>query len=212
MTTLQLNSLEQTLTQAPVIAVIRGSTKTLEGILDRLLACGVLAVEITTNTPGWQQGVTLALSKGFTHVGVGTVVSTDHVSQASDLGANFTVAPGLDPQVVQSCRDMDLIHVPGVSTPSEIQTALALGLSTLKLFPAAPMGMNYLAALKGPFDRVRFIPTGGVTLASASEWMAAGAFAVGLGGALTSGNASSEREDSNLLRALIVSHQLGSKM
>jgi len=145
-------------------------------------------------------------------VGVGTVVSTEHVSRAHDLGATFTVAPGLDPKVIEACFTLGVTHVPGVATPSEIQLALSLGISTLKLFPAGALGMEYLAALRGPFDKVRFVPTGAVSLVSAPRWLASGAFAVGLGGALTSGEIRPDSEDSNLLKVLIANHLSGSQL
>ena len=202
MTTPALNSLEVTLATSPVIAVIRGASAEMESTLDWLMSVGVRAIEVTTNTPGWQQGVALAIHKGFAHVGVGTVVTENHVLQAHEAGATFTVAPGLDAQVARACTQHGLIHIPGVLSPSEIQMALRMGLSTLKLFPAGPMGLDYLRALRAPFDKVRFIPTGGVSVAAASEWMAAGAFAVGLGGALTAPGAASDEQNTRLLRYL----------
>ena len=159
-------------------------------------------VEITTNTPRWQTAVEMAGTRGFTHVGVGTVLSSEHVAQAAAAGATFTVAPGLDAGVVSACVDAGLAHLPGVMTPSEIQQALSLGLSMLKLFPAGSLGLGYLRPVLGPFDEVSFIPTGGVTAFSAGEWLDAGAVAVGLGGALTSGDSSARREMTDALRAL----------
>jgi len=202
MTTPPMNSLEETLVTSPVIAIIRGASSELEGTLNWLMSVGVRAVEVTTNTPQWQQAVALAINKGFAHVGVGTVVTTDHVQQARDAGATFTVAPGLDAQVALACRANGLIHIPGVLTPTEIQAALNMGISTLKLFPAGPLGIDYLRALRAPFNEVRFIPTGGVSVASASEWISAGAFAVGLGGALTGSGAGSDEQTSIYLRSL----------
>jgi 2-dehydro-3-deoxyphosphogluconate aldolase/(4S)-4-hydroxy-2-oxoglutarate aldolase len=202
MTTPPMNSLERTLVSSPVIAIIRGESDALDATLNWLMNVGVCAVEVTTNTPEWQRVVTLAINKGFAHVGVGTVVSTDHVQQAHEAGATFTVAPGLDPQVALACRANDLIHIPGVLTPTDIQAALRMGISTLKLFPAGSLGVGYLRALRAPFNEVRFIPTGGVSVASASEWIAAGAFAVGLGGALTSREAGSDEQASIHLRSL----------
>jgi len=202
MNTSAMNTLEQVLVTSPVVAVIRGVTSELEKTLTWLMSVGVRAVEVTTNTPDWQQGVGLAISQGFAQVGVGTVVTEDHVQQAHDAGATFTVAPGLNARVALACRAQGLIHVPGVMTPSEIQAALGMGISTLKLFPAGPLGIDYLRALRAPFNEVRFIPTGGVSLASASDWIAAGAFAVGLGGALTESGADSNDQTSRLLRSL----------
>jgi Entner-Doudoroff aldolase len=197
-----MNSLEETLVSSPIIAIIRGASDELEGTLNWLMSVGVRAVEVTTNTPGWQQVVALAINKGFSHVGVGTVVTTDHVQQAHEAGATFTVAPGLDPQVALACRANGLIHIPGVLTPTEVQAALNMGISTLKLFPAGPLGIDYLRALRAPFNEVRFIPTGGVSVASTSDWINAGAFAVGLGGALTGSGAGSDEQTSIFLRSL----------
>jgi 2-dehydro-3-deoxyphosphogluconate aldolase/(4S)-4-hydroxy-2-oxoglutarate aldolase len=202
MTTPPMNSLEETLVTSPVIAIIRGASDELEGTLNWLMRVGVRAVEVTTNTPEWEQVVALAIDKGFDHVGVGTVVTTDHAQQAHDAGATFTVAPGLDAQVALACRANGLIHIPGVLTPTEIQAAVSMGISTLKLFPAGPLGIDYLRALRAPFNEVRFIPTGGVSVASASDWIAAGAFAVGLGGALTSSGADSDEQTSIFLKTL----------
>jgi 2-dehydro-3-deoxyphosphogluconate aldolase/(4S)-4-hydroxy-2-oxoglutarate aldolase len=117
MTTLAPSGLEETLSTSPVIAVIRGLTAELEKTLDWLITVGVRAVEVTTNTPQWQRGVTLAASKGFTQVGVGTVISKSHVLQAADAGATFTVAPGLDVQVARACAEKGLTHIPGVMSP-----------------------------------------------------------------------------------------------
>jgi Entner-Doudoroff aldolase len=197
-----LNSLEENLVMSPVIAIIRGESAGLERTLNWLSSVGIRVVEVTTNTPDWQDGVALAINMGFSHVGVGTVITVDHVEQAHDAGATFTVAPGLDTQVALACKAKGLIHIPGVLSPTEIQAALSMGMSTLKLFPAGPLGINYLRASHGPFTEVRFIPTGGITAASASDWIAAGAFAVGLGGALTEGGAESDEQISTLLTSL----------
>ena len=186
----------------PVIAIVRGANDDLPALFDWLVESGIQMVEITTNTPSWQAAVEMAVTRGFTHVGVGTVLSSEHVAQAAAAGATFTVAPGLDADVVAACVDSGLAHLPGVMTPSEIQQALRMGLSTLKLFPAGSMGLGYLRSLLGPFDGVSFIPTGGVTAFSAGEWLDAGAVAVGLGGALTSGDLSSRGEMTDALRAL----------
>ena len=202
MTSVALNGLEESLVTSPVIAIIRGASAELDRTLNWLVSMGVRAVEVTTNTPEWQQGVALAKSKGFAHVGVGTVLTRDHVQQACDAGATFTVAPGLNEQVAMACKSEGLIHVPGVLTPTDIQAALHMGISTLKLFPAGSLGIDYLRALRAPFNEVRFIPTGGVSVASASDWIAAGAFAVGLGGALSQSGADSNEQTSSQVRSL----------
>lgn len=187
---------------APVIAIIRGNTEDLPALLDWLAGSRVQLVEITTNTPNWQAAVEMAGTRNFAQVGVGTVLSRSHVAQAVAAGATFTVSPGLDPDVVSACMEEDIAHLPGVTTPSEIQQARRLGLSVLKLFPAGSLGIGYLRSLMGPFDDVSFVPTGGLTAFSAGEWLDAGALAVGLGGALTSEDPTERGEMGVALRAL----------
>ena len=106
-------------------------------------------------------------------VGAGTVLRPDQVDAARDAGAGFIVTPGLNPRVVERCQALEVAVFPGVCTPTDIETALGLGLDTLKLFPAEPMGgVPYLKALSGPYRDVRFIPTGGVSGDNLAEWLA----------------------------------------
>lgn len=187
---------------SPVIAIIRGTSAGLSELLDWLVASRVDFVEITTNTPQWQDAVAAARERSFAHVGVGTVLSHAHVTDAVAAGATFTVAPGIDPDVVAACERSNLAHLPGVMTPSEIQQAMGLGLSVVKLFPAGSLGIAHLRSLRAPFDRVSFVPTGGVSVCSASEWLDAGAVAVGIGGALTATDSASRDGMQVALRAL----------
>ena len=205
MTTSPQASFEERLRHcSPVIAIIRGREDEREhgSVLDWLVESGVELVEVTTNTPNWPTLVARAQECGFSEVGVGTVLTVAHVEQASACGASFTVAPGLDPAVVKACQGSGLAHLPGVMTPSEIQQAKALDLSVLKLFPAGTLGIDYLKSLQGPFDDVSFVPTGGVSLASAPSWLDAGAIAVGIGGALVTTDRSRREQMQAELRAL----------
>jgi len=190
--------------RTPVIAIIRGGEDAREhrSVLEWLVDSGVEIVEVTTNTPNWPAVVAQAQECGFVEVGVGTVVTVAHVEQASACGATFTVAPGLDQAVVRACQDHWLAHLPGVMTPSEVQQAKALGLTWMKLFPAGSLGIDYLRSLQAPFDDISFVPTGGVSLASASAWLDAGAMAVGIGGALVAGGQAGREQMQGQLRAL----------
>ena len=179
-------SLDESLSAMPVIAILRGSTNIVLADLEWLVATGVRIVEVTTNTPGWQSIVGMAMELRFEHVGVGTVLTAEHVAEAAGLGATFTVSPGLDLTVARACEVSGLAHLPGVATASEIQLALKNNLSILKLFPAAALGLDYLRSLRGPFDQVRFVATGGITPQTAHQWLDAGAFGVGIGGSLFS--------------------------
>jgi Entner-Doudoroff aldolase len=117
--------------------------------------------------------------------GAGTVLTPGQVRDAAAAGAAFAVAPGLDPDTVAAARDRRLPYLPGVATPSEVQQALALGCRTLKLFPASTLGTEWLRSLAGPFPEARFVAVGGIDAESASDWLEAGALAVGVGSALS---------------------------
>ncbi len=93
----------------------------------------------------------------------GSVLRPEQVDQALEAGARFIVTPGLSPAVLRACADQAVPVIPGVATATEICTALDLGITTVKLFPAEPLGgVDLISALRGPFPDVRFVPTGGI--------------------------------------------------
>ena len=105
-------------------------------------------------------------------VGAGTVLTPAQVDSVADLGAEFVVSPGLSPAVAQRCRERRVLFVPGVCTATEIMTALELGLTLLKFFPAEQAGgVAYLKALAGPFPQVSWIPTGGIHADNALDYL-----------------------------------------
>jgi len=195
MTFTRQEAFEQKLeSRLPVIAIIRGESAGVDpaATLQWLARSGIEMLEVTTNTPQWPDVVDQARQAGFAEVGVGTVLTGSHVTEAAAAGATFTVAPGLDVDVVAACERADIAHLPGVMTPSDIQQAIRVRMTLLKLFPAGSLGVDYLRSLQGPFDSVSFIPTGGVSVETATTWLDAGAVAVGIGGKLFS-NLSEER-------------------
>jgi 2-dehydro-3-deoxyphosphogluconate aldolase/(4S)-4-hydroxy-2-oxoglutarate aldolase len=104
---------------------------------------------------------------------VGTVITPSQLHAAADAGARFAVAPGFDEEIVTLGTDRGLDVVPGVATPTEISRALRAGVDHVKLYPAGALGgTDYLDALVGPFPGVRFLPSGGVSAASAATWAA----------------------------------------
>lgn len=137
-----------------------------------LLAGGLDVIEITYRTAGAQAAIgALAQVEGLT-VGAGTVVRPDQVDSAADAGARFLVSPGTDGDVVRRAQGRNLPILPGVATPSEIMSALALGLTTVKLFPAATLGgPAAITAFAAPFGDVRFVPTGGITAETAPDYL-----------------------------------------
>lgn len=157
-----------------------------------LVSAGLTVVEVTADHPHAVSSVaTLRQQLGDRALlGVGTVLDPGTADAAADAGADFCVAPNLDPEVVAACAGRDMLAIPGVFTPTEIVAAQRLGLPLLKLFPCGGLRPEFLRALRGPFGSVGFVPTGGIDHASAGAWLAAGAAAVGLGSSLTGGDIS----------------------
>jgi 2-dehydro-3-deoxyphosphogluconate aldolase / (4S)-4-hydroxy-2-oxoglutarate aldolase len=131
---------------------------------DALVAGGLPIAEITFRTPAAEQVVRTLADRGDMLVGAGTILTTDLADVAIDAGAQFLVAPGTNPVVVEHVLKRGMLMVPGVVTSSEIDLAMSLGVTTLKFFPAETMGgVATLRALEGPYPDIRFIPTGGIT-------------------------------------------------
>jgi 2-dehydro-3-deoxyphosphogluconate aldolase/(4S)-4-hydroxy-2-oxoglutarate aldolase len=105
--------------------------------------------------------------------GAGTVLSPAQARRARDAGAQFVVAPGFSPRVVDYCLDNGIPVYPGVATPTEVELALEKGLKTLKFFPAEPMGgLDFLKAIAAPYVDVNFMPTGGINLTNVAHYLA----------------------------------------
>lgn len=117
-------------------------------------------------------------------VGAGTVRQVAQLGEAASAGAQFLVAPGLNPTLVEAARRRELPLLPGVFTASEVDMGLRLGAELLKLFPAEPSGPGYLAAMLQPFPEAKLVPTGGITAANAAAYLDAGAVAVAMGSSL----------------------------
>jgi 2-dehydro-3-deoxyphosphogluconate aldolase / (4S)-4-hydroxy-2-oxoglutarate aldolase len=130
-----------------------------------LIAGGLSCVEITLRTAGAVEGIA-AIRAAYPEIllGAGTVLSVAQLDEAIAAGADFAVAPGTNPQVVEASLARGLPILPGVSTPSEVETAMALGLRTVKLFPAELLGgAPFVRALCGPYRDISFVPTGSIT-------------------------------------------------
>ena len=174
-----------------LIAIVRGNfpAQKLIEIGDALLSASVMVMEVTLNTTGALDGITL-LRERFGDkmlVGAGTVRTAAQFDDALTAGAQFTVAPNLDLATVERAQAQDILHLPGVFTPTEAQTAYVAGCKLVKLFPSEIVGPRYLKALRAPLDDIQFIPTGGITPENVGDYIRAGAAAVGLGSALITG-------------------------
>lgn len=143
-------------------------------LAEALLAGGVKVLEVTLRTAAGLPAIeTIARNLPEAVVGVGTVLNADDARRASEAGARFAVSPGYTSEVGSACKRLDLPLLPGVATSSEIMAALADGFSFLKLFPAeAAGGIPLLKAWASPFGQVSFCPTGGISQATAANYLA----------------------------------------
>ncbi|GIJ46551.1 hypothetical protein Val02_34370 [Virgisporangium aliadipatigenens] len=144
---------------------------------------GIGLVEVTADGEEAVAAVraTVAAAEGRP-VLAGTVLSPAVALEVASLGVAATVAPGLDEAVVSASMSAGVPHVPGVATATEIQRAVSLGCTLLKGFPAGSLGPGWFKTVRGPFPRVRFMATGGLTPATAPEYFAAGVSMIGFGG------------------------------
>jgi 2-dehydro-3-deoxyphosphogluconate aldolase/(4S)-4-hydroxy-2-oxoglutarate aldolase len=143
-------------------------------LADAILAGGLPCAEITFRTPAAAEALRRITSeRPAVLAGAGTVLTPEQAALAKQAGAQFVLAPGLNPRVVGWCQDHDLPIFPGVCTPSDIEVALGLGLDVVKVFPIEPIGgLAYLRAIAAPFPGLRFMPTGGINAANVAAYLA----------------------------------------
>jgi len=178
------------LLDAEIVAILRGlSPDATTSLALDLRSLGVRSIEVTIQDEQGAQALRQTVHEwpaGPHMIGAGSIISAALARQAIEDGAEFLVCPGLSSEVVGVARDGGVPILPGVATPSEVQRAAGLGLTAVKLFPAAQLGgPSYLRALAGPFPSMKFVPTGGVSFENARAYLEAGALAVGIGGQLT---------------------------
>jgi len=164
---------------------------------------GCAHVEVPIEVPEATRSLEAAISEGTSRgkvVGAGTIITSSQVDTAVRLGAAYLVSPGLDPSLISAISSSGLPFLPGVATPSEILDALALGFTWLKGFPASVLTAKWFAAMKGPFPRVRFVATGGVTIGIAVDLLDVGVRVVGVSSILNN------PDDTESLKTLMDSH------
>ncbi len=135
---------------------------------------GLPCAEVTFRTAAAEESIRV-MSSAFPEmlVGAGTVLTTDQVDRAIAAGAKFIVSPGFNPKVVKYCQEKNIPITPGIQTPTEIEAALELGLTTVKFFPAEPAGgLKMIKAIAAPYVNVSFMPTGGISEKNVREYLA----------------------------------------
>lgn len=182
--------------QSGIVAVIRSSDVAVLGVAEALVAGGVDVVEITFTVPRADVVVArLAEQMGDRAlVGAGTVLDAETARIAILAGAKFVVTPVVSLGVIELCRRYGVPVFCGAFTPTEVLTAWQAGADIVKVFPAEIGGPAHLKALRGPLPQIRLMPTGGVNLQTAAEFLRAGACALGVGGALVDERTIAARE------------------
>lgn len=182
-------ALPPAIVEGRVIAIARRlDPATLPAVAEALAANGIRAFEVTLNSPGAVESIRLLASGGLGErllVGAGTVLAVEEAEAALDAGARFLVTPHLDVALVHWAAERGVPILPGAFTPTEILTAWRAGAAAVKLFPASVAGPTFIRDFRGPFPEIPIVPTGGVTVENAAEFLRAGAVAVGLGSWLT---------------------------
>jgi 2-dehydro-3-deoxyphosphogluconate aldolase/(4S)-4-hydroxy-2-oxoglutarate aldolase len=186
-------SIRERILEIGIVPVVRAASPS-EACLAADAVCegGIPIVEITMTVPGALDVIRELVKKCGSNVliGAGTVLNAQAAQNCLDAGAQFLVSPGLNLATVElAVRERKLL-IAGALTPTEIMAAWEAGADFVKVFPCGQVGgAKYIKALKGPFPQIPFIPTGGVNLNTAAEFLEAGAVALGIGGELVQAEA-----------------------
>ena len=176
---------KKTLEQVGLIPVLRASSVELgHALVEAMMAGGVTVVEVTMTVPN---ALPLLRDLKQKHgdrllLGSGTVTDAAQAQATIEAGAEFVVSPSLHPEVIAATKKLGKVSIPGALTPTEVITAWRAGADYVKVFPCSAMGgASYLKSLRAPFPELKLIPTGGVTLQTAADFLKAGARALGVG-------------------------------
>ena len=158
---------------------------------------GIKFLELTMTIPGALDVIKKLADKYAGEdviVGAGTVLDPETARLAILAGAKFIVGPNLSPEVITMCHRYRVAVIPGVMSPTEALTAIELGADVIKVFPGGAFGPSIVKDFKGPLPQGNFMPSGGITVENAAEWIKNGAYAIGTGSSLTKGAATGDYE------------------
>lgn len=174
-----------------VVAVVRAeSSEQALKISDACLKGGVTAIEMTFTVPGAVEVIkdlVKTYQNGEMIIGAGTVLDAETARAAILAGAQFIVSPSLNLDTIKLCNRYQIPVMPGTATVKDIVEAMEAGVDIVKAFPGESLGTKFIKAVKGPLPQANIMPTGGVSLENAAEWIQAGCVAIGVGGSLTAG-------------------------
>lgn len=183
------------------VAVIRLRTsQNFLKVAEALYEGGISILEITMTTPNALALIkeTVARMPGDVLIGAGSVLDAETAQRVIDAGAKYVVSPVFKAEIIQTAHQNDVPAMPGCFSPTEILNAHEQGADVIKVFPADILGMAFFKGIKAPMPFLKLMPTGGVTLTNAGEWIKAGACAVGVGSALVDNKAIAEEDYTRL--------------
>ena len=182
-----------------LIPVVRAESADLAmRAVEAIKAGGVDVLEVTMTVPGAVDVIAKLAATFGTEVviGAGTVLDPETANKCIQAGAQFIVSPALNEETIAFCRANDVAVFPGALTPTEVVRAWNVGADAVKVFPAGAVGgASYLKALKAPLPQIELVPTGGVSLKTAADFIKAGAMALGVGADLVDTKALRENHD-----------------
>jgi 2-dehydro-3-deoxyphosphogluconate aldolase/(4S)-4-hydroxy-2-oxoglutarate aldolase len=191
----------QEILKRKAVAVLRVKEEDkLQQVIEAINAGGVSVAEITMTVPNAIQLIEKMNEKLDKNIiiGVGSVLNSKTTEDAIKAGAKYVVSPIFKKEIIETAHKFDVPVMPGCFTPTEIQTAFEAGADIVKVFPADVVGMEFFKAILAPMPHLKLMPTGGVSLTNAGNWLKAGACAVGIGSALLDKKAIKENNYSKL--------------
>jgi len=183
------------------VAIIRmQDPRKLLKVVEAIYKGGIKSIEITMTVPGALKLIEEASKTvgGYINIGVGSVLNKQTASDAVNAGAKYIVSPVFKPEIIQEAKKHNIPVIPGAFSPTEILAAFEAGADIVKVFPADIVGMAFFKGVLAPMPHLKLMPTGGVSLTNAGDWLKIGACAVGVGSALLDKKAV-EEENYNLL-------------
>jgi 2-dehydro-3-deoxyphosphogluconate aldolase/(4S)-4-hydroxy-2-oxoglutarate aldolase len=202
----------KSLVDCGAVAVIRlADSSKLIKVAEALYKGGVSGIEITMTVPDAIKVIEEAAKSigDYMNVGVGSVLNSETAQKAIDAGAKYVVSPVFKKEIIETAHKNGVPAMPGAFTPTEIQNAYEAGADVVKVFPADVVGMAFFKGVLAPMPHLKLMPTGGVSLTNAGDWLKAGACAVGVGSALldkkaiADGNYDVLTENAKILKASI---------
>ncbi|WHX99015.1 bifunctional 4-hydroxy-2-oxoglutarate aldolase/2-dehydro-3-deoxy-phosphogluconate aldolase [Neobacillus sp. DY30] len=173
-----------------IISIVRGiAVEDVEQIFQTLYEEGIRLVEVTLNTE-YALSIISEMSlkfEGRMYVGAGTVLNPEMAIQAIEAGARFVLTPAVNVETIRTVKRHGVFCIAGALTPTEILIAYDNGSDLVKIFPAGTMGVSYLKDIQGPFPQIPTVPTGGIDVTNAKEFLKAGATALGVGSSIVKG-------------------------